>query len=81
MKFAEENPQHALQLLQCKLDEGRIMAVHKMMTKTRPKKPLLQLCQCEPCVEERQRANVVAQKKEKEDRLQQQLQQLRKQHA
>ena len=76
-QFAEENPQYALKCVQCKLDEGEVMAVHSMMTRVRPKTVPTQRCHCGPCVSERERSKEVAARKSQQQLLQQQLQDLR----
>lgn len=78
LKFAEENPKHALQLVQCKLDEGEVLAVHRMMTNVKPKAPPGKLCSCLPCSTARERAREVAALAAKEKRLKEQLEEMRR---
>ena len=79
MQFAAENPQHALKLVQCKLDDGEVLAVHQMMAAVQPKTALDKLCNCQPCADERARAKAAAEKKAQEDRVAQQLAEMRAQ--
>lgn len=79
LQYAQERPKHALKLVQCKLDEGEVLAVHKMMSALRPKAPLEKLCNCQPCSDQRAKERLAAERKAQEERINKQLTEMRNQ--
>ena len=77
LQYAQERPKHALKLVQCKLDEGEVLAVHKMMSALRPKAPLNKLCNCQPCSDQRAKERLAAERKAQEERISKQLAEMR----